>query len=84
MPDEPVAPTPDPDAPVPRQFSMLTSTIHWARDLLISIIIAAVGLHAFSDINVEAYPDPAPAIVEVVAQWPGASAEEMEARHELR
>src|ERR1019366_1276984 len=27
---------------------------------------------------VEAYPDPAPAIVEVVAQWPGASAEEVE------
>ena len=32
----------------------------------------------FKNINVEAYPDPAPAIVEVVAQWTGASAEEME------
>ena len=29
-------------------------------------------------INVEAYPDPAPAIIEVVAQYPGASAEEVE------
>ncbi len=28
--------------------------------------------------NVEAYPDPAPAIIEVVAQYPGASAEEVE------
>jgi heavy metal efflux system protein len=36
------------------------------------------GTYAFININVEAYPDPAPAIVEVLAQWPGASAEEME------
>src|SRR5262249_3531717 len=34
--------------------------------------------YAFLHVNVEAYPDPAPAIVEVLAQWPGASAEEME------
>ena len=46
--------------------------------IAISIVMAAVGVHAFININVEAYPDPAPAIVEVVAQWPGASAEEME------
>ena len=46
--------------------------------LSISIALAAVGVHAFININVEAYPDPAPAIIEVVAQWPGASAEEME------
>src|SRR5437660_7651064 len=46
--------------------------------ILIATVMAAVGVHAFLNINVEAYPDPAPAIVEVVAQWPGASAEEME------
>src|SRR5207245_9858219 len=33
---------------------------------------------AFDSVNVEAYPDPAPAIIEVVAQYPGASAEEVE------
>ncbi len=32
----------------------------------------------FENINVEAYPDPAPAIVEIVARYPGASAEEVE------
>src|SRR5262249_15958070 len=32
----------------------------------------------FWSVNVEAYPDPAPAIIEVVAQYPGASAEEVE------
>ena len=46
--------------------------------IILSIAAVGVGAHAFLNINVEAYPDPAPAIVEVVAQWPGASAEEME------
>ena len=32
----------------------------------------------FLHVNVEAYPDPAPAIVEVIALFPGASAEEVE------
>ena len=35
-------------------------------------------MFSFINVNVEAYPDPAPAIVEVFAQFPGASAEEME------
>jgi Cu/Ag efflux pump CusA len=57
--------------------------IHWALSnrlivLLMAAAIAGVGYACFLNINVEAYPDPAPAIVEVVAQWPGASAEEME------
>ena len=46
--------------------------------IILSIAAVGVGTHAFLNINVEAYPDPAPAIVEVIAQWPGASAEEME------
>ena len=44
----------------------------------ISLVMAAVGLYSFLHINIEAYPDPAPAIIDVIAQWPGASAEEME------
>src|SRR5262249_31079431 len=36
------------------------------------------GGYAFVAVNVEAYPDPAPAIIEVVAPFPGASAEEVE------
>jgi len=62
---------------------MVQGLIAWAlRNRLIVILgvltIAAVGLFAFFNINVEAYPDPAPAIVEVIAQYPGASAEEVE------
>src|SRR5437764_2592471 len=46
--------------------------------VLFGLALAAVGGYAFWNVNVEAYPDPAPAIIEVVAQYPGASAEEVE------
>jgi cobalt-zinc-cadmium resistance protein CzcA len=46
--------------------------------ILLAVALAGVGLYSFHQVNVEAYPDPAPAIVEVVAQFPGASAEEVE------
>ena len=49
---------------------------------LVVILLAAAslvfGIYSFTQVNVEAYPDPAPAIVEVVARYPGASAEEVE------
>lgn len=38
----------------------------------------AVGVFAFLKLNVEAYPNPAPVILEITAQAPGLSAEEME------
>ena len=46
--------------------------------ILISGALAGIGIFSFLNVNVEAYPDPAPAIVEVVALFPGASAEEVE------
>ena len=36
-----------------------------------------VGLFAFSKLNIEAYPNPAPVILEITAQSAGLSAEEM-------
>src|SRR6202045_3956652 len=39
---------------------------------------AVLGLFAFSRLNIEAYPNPAPVILEITAQAPGLSAEEME------
>jgi cobalt-zinc-cadmium resistance protein CzcA len=62
---------------------MVSKLLHWAVDnvlvvLLGCITLACAGGYAFSHVNVEAYPDPAPAIVEVIAQYPGRSAEEME------
>ena len=46
--------------------------------LLLAAALGIIGLYSFANVNVEAYPDPAPAIVEVVALYPGASAEEVE------
>src|SRR5512138_1146564 len=37
-----------------------------------------IGIFAFSAMNIEAYPDPAPPIIEIIAQYPGQSPEEME------
>src|SRR5262252_1598360 len=41
-------------------------------------VLVLVGLWAFSKINIEAYPNPAPVMLEITAQAPGLSAEEME------
>ena len=41
-------------------------------------VLIGGGLWAFSKINIEAYPNPAPVILEITAQSPGQSAEEME------
>ena len=38
----------------------------------------ALGYAAFTTLNIEAYPDPAPPIIEIIAQNPGQSPEEME------
>jgi heavy metal efflux system protein len=38
----------------------------------------AVGYVAFTSLNIEAYPDPAPPIIEIIAQYPGQSPEEVE------
>jgi cobalt-zinc-cadmium resistance protein CzcA len=62
---------------------MVRKLIGWALDnplivILLAVFLAAVGLVSFLNVNVEAYPDPAPAIVEVIALFPGASALEVE------
>src|SRR5213592_4573304 len=62
---------------------MVRRLIAWAVDNPLIVLLLAVGLavgggYAFFNVNVESYPDPAPAIIEIVAQYPGASAEEVE------
>jgi len=46
--------------------------------LLGLMIFIAAGLFAYSKLNIEAYPNPAPVILEITAQAAGLSAEEME------
>jgi heavy metal efflux system protein len=52
-----------------------------ARRPLVLIGFAAflgIGYAAFTQLNIEAYPDPAPPIIEIIAQYPGQSPEEVE------
>src|SRR5215831_8763928 len=62
---------------------MVRKLIEWEVNsplivILLALTLVAGGVYSFFKVNVEAYPDPAPAIIEVVAQYPGASAEEVE------
>src|SRR5580704_12407215 len=62
---------------------MVRKVIEWALAnplliVLLAIALSVVGASSKKKVNVEAYPDPAPAIIEVFAQFPGASAEEIE------
>jgi len=62
---------------------MVAQLIKWSVNnplivILATLGLAGFGLHSFESVNVEAYPDPAPAIVEIIAQNRGRSAEEME------
>ena len=71
-----------PPSPPPATF-MIRAIIAWSlanRPLVIlaTLALIAVGLHSASQLNVEAYPDPTPPLVEVISQHPGASPEEME------
>src|SRR5690348_2947949 len=62
---------------------MVRNLIDWALNnvlivIALTVALAGFGGYAFRNVNVEAYPDPAPAIIEVIAQYPGVSAEQME------
>ena len=46
--------------------------------LLGLMVFLGAGVAAFTMLNIEAYPQPAPVIVEITAQKGGLSAEEME------
>jgi cobalt-zinc-cadmium resistance protein CzcA len=46
--------------------------------MLCLIVFLGAGVAAYLKLNVEAYPNPAPVILEITAQAPGQSAEEME------
>ena len=62
---------------------MIRFIILWSlhnRLLVIGGVLAliAAGIHSANNLNVEAYPDPTPPLVEVITQNPGASPAEME------
>jgi cobalt-zinc-cadmium resistance protein CzcA len=50
------------------------------RVLVLALFIATFfgGIIAFRQLNIEAYPDPTPPMVDIITQSPGLSAEEIE------
>jgi cobalt-zinc-cadmium resistance protein CzcA len=59
--------------------SLLTFVLTRRAIVILGLIVfAAGGFVAFVQLNIEAYPNPAPVILEITAQAPGLSAEEME------
>jgi cobalt-zinc-cadmium resistance protein CzcA len=62
---------------------MVRAIIAWSLHNQLIVILGilgliAAGVHSALNLNVEAYPDPTPPLVEVITQNPGASPEEME------
>ena len=62
---------------------MVRAIISWSLHNRLIVILGALalvgaGVHSALNLNVEAYPDPTPPLVEVITQNPGASPEEME------
>ena len=62
---------------------MVHLIINWSlhnRLIVILGVLALIGfgVHSALNLNIEAYPDPTPPLVEVISQNPGASPEEME------
>src|SRR5262252_1082792 len=64
----------------PRMLRKLIAACLARRPLvLISFaVFIGFGVAAFTTMNIEAYPDPAPPIIEIIAQYPGQSPEEVE------
>src|ERR1700741_564783 len=62
---------------------MVRAIITWSLHnrlivLLGTCVLIGAGIYSAVNLNVEAYPDPTPPLVEVITQNPGASPEEME------
>jgi cobalt-zinc-cadmium resistance protein CzcA len=62
---------------------MVRAIISWSLHNRLIVMLGVFGLigagiHSALNLNVEAYPDPTPPLVEVISQNPGASPEEME------
>ena len=62
---------------------MVQKLIGWSLNnplvvVLVGLALFGIGVYSFLHVNVEAYPDPAPPIVEIVATTNGMSTEEVE------
>src|SRR3954452_22119976 len=59
--------------------AIITWSLHNRLIVILGVLaLIGAGIHSALNLNVEAYPDPTPPLVEVITQNPGASPEEME------
>ncbi len=81
----PAPPPPPPEARPPRKAgpSIINRVVGAAVrqpfiTLLFTVLLVGVGIYSFRRLPVDAYPDIAPPMVEVITQWQGQAAEEVE------
>ncbi|MGH8183046.1 MAG: efflux RND transporter permease subunit, partial [Rhodanobacteraceae bacterium] len=72
-----------PDGEAARKASVINRIIAFALEqrlliVLLSLAMAAAGVWAYEVLPMDAYPNLSPPMVEIIAQWPGHSAEEVE------
>jgi heavy metal efflux system protein len=72
--------TPSPPPPPPSAINRVIRAALHQRFLifLLTLVVAAFGAWSYSRLPIDAYPDLSPPRVEVVTQWPGHAAEEVE------
>src|SRR5882724_2006923 len=59
--------------------AVITWSLHNRLIVILGVLaLIGMGIHSAYNLNVEAYPDPTPPLVEVITQNPGASPDEME------
>jgi len=74
---------PPPSAPTPRNGSIINRIVASSLRqrflvVLMTIVLIGAGSRSLNRLPVDAYPDLSPPLVEVITQWPGHAAEEVE------
>ena len=72
-----------PEGAVPRTASLMNRIVASSLRqqllvLLLTVILIGAGVRSLQRLPVDAYPDLAPPMVEIITQWPGHAAEEVE------
>src|SRR5690349_4053035 len=72
-----------PGAPAPRTSSIFNRIVASSLRqrflvVLMTIVLIGSGVRSLNRLPVDAYPDLSPPLVEVISQWPGHAAEEVE------
>jgi heavy metal efflux system protein len=75
--------TPPPSAPAPYSASIINRIVASSLRqrllvVLMTIVLLGAGARSLNRLPVDAYPDLSPPLVEIITQWPGHAAEEVE------